>query len=552
MKLRGIFNTDRFNNPTAKGLYGFAWGLEIIAVLLGLMISLAIFLTAYDGATQSGQQGALLNAFIAFAPFFMVALSELAKIPIAEAAFTAKRRLWQFVFGVTLLFLAVITFETVFNGLERNFTFLKYKIDDKWNQLQHANAAISDGENKIENLEQLTIDTIDQQYANRIAELTDEREATLKVINAQIDRLDAESGSQAVAELRASLKRKIAEKEAEITKGVSHGNQPELQRLTAAIDRETEDIRELRKQQRDLSKFFNKSKRTRIKNDIKAAEQRLQEYERKAQETTQTSANANQVIIGSLDKEINDLEERIGRAVGRADAEFRKKREPLEQEAVRIRAQFNSGQQVADVRRKDQIASLTNNESRIKLLDSNKDEAIAKQRGLENDINELALEVQVYRFALYLAGEREAHKLDPKYVTIVALVWFGSLSAVVALTGILLAFGAFVIEFGEAPKNRGSSTRKVIDSMRRALFSIRKLQRRERVVTKTVPKEVIVEKEVVKHVPHEVLVKEIVHVPVLVGGEHKVKTETTTTETGQTEIAKIDGGFEKPDNRNKP
>ena len=542
MNLQNTFNTERFKNPTARLLYRFAWGFEIIAALLGLLISLAIFRLAYKGAKSVDPDDVLLlNAFIAFAPFFMVALSELAKIPIAEAAFTAKRRLWSFVFGCALLFLAIITFETVFNALEQNFTFRKFKIDAEWTQLQEIKSNVADYGDKVENLEQLTIETINQQYESRIAELTKQREDSLRVINARIDKLDAESGLDAVKELRSRRERKIAERYAEVAKGISAANQRELERLADDMRKKDSEIQGLRKDRVEISVFKRSDRRT-IDENIKRLQQERENLEREVQRINQTAVNASQIRISGLDKEINELDERIGQAVGRADDEVRKKRTPLEREAEQIRAKFSDEQKAADQRRDTQVASLTDNENQIKELDGKKDEKIASQRELENNINKLALGVQVYRFALYLAGEREAHKLEPKYVTIVALIWFGSLSAVVALTGVMLAFGAFVIEYGVAKENnRPQYARKLLNSMRRALLPMRKFKRREKVITKVIT----------ETVPKEVLVKEIVHVPVLVGGEHKVKTELSTLQTGQVDAVGVEGSFEKPSERSK-
>ena len=483
----------------------------------------------------------MLNAFIAFAPFFMVALSELAKIPIAEAAYTAKRRLWGFVFGCALLFLAVITFETVFNGLERNFTFLKYKVDAKWTQLQEIKSSVADYDDEVENLEQLTIEAINQQYESRVAELTEQREESLRVVNERLDKLDAESGQDAVKELRSRRERLIAERDAEIAKGISVADQRRLEQLTDSVEEKTNEIQEWREDRRNISGIFKGSERRAIDGNIKRLEQERAVLEREVRQLNQTAGNASQLRISALEKEISELDERIGKAVGRADDEVRNKQAPLEREAEQIRAKFADGAQAADQRRDAQIAGLTDNESQIKELDVKKDEKISTQRELENAINELALGVQVYRFALYLAGEREAHKLEPKYVTIVALVWFGSLSAVVALTGIMLALGAFVIEYGRAKENNQSHARKLLNSMRRALLPMRKFKRREKVITKVIT----------ETVPKEVLVKEIVHVPVLVGGEHKVKTELSTVQTGQVDAVGVEGSFEKPSERSK-
>src|SRR5258708_3847351 len=96
--------------------YRGAWALEILAALIGLATGMALgyqaFSTADPGSVTS------TDLALASAPFFMVAVAELTKIPIATLLFSVSW-FWKPLVFIFLLALAGITFETVFMGLER-------------------------------------------------------------------------------------------------------------------------------------------------------------------------------------------------------------------------------------------------------------------------------------------------------------------------------------------------------------------------------------------------------------------------------------------------
>jgi hypothetical protein len=104
-----------------------AWALEIVAALLGLTTGLAL---GYQGFSTA-EQGSItsLDLILASAPFFMVAIAELAKIPIATLLFSV-HWLWKPLVLLFLIALAGITFETVFMGLERAVTLRQFRYEE--------------------------------------------------------------------------------------------------------------------------------------------------------------------------------------------------------------------------------------------------------------------------------------------------------------------------------------------------------------------------------------------------------------------------------------
>jgi hypothetical protein len=71
------------------------------------------------------------SILVAALPFVLVAVVEAAKIPVATALMYAKHFWWRVLFFIGLVLLSTITFETMLNGFERNFSSLNISIDEK-------------------------------------------------------------------------------------------------------------------------------------------------------------------------------------------------------------------------------------------------------------------------------------------------------------------------------------------------------------------------------------------------------------------------------------
>jgi hypothetical protein len=97
---------DRHRLSLSRGLYLGAWGIEIIAVITGLAISVMVGITAFTDATEvrgEATNSDYINTLIAVLPFVLVALSELTKIPIAGAAYYARSKPWKYLLSFSWL-----------------------------------------------------------------------------------------------------------------------------------------------------------------------------------------------------------------------------------------------------------------------------------------------------------------------------------------------------------------------------------------------------------------------------------------------------------------
>ena len=113
-----------------------AWLLEIVAASIGAFIAYLTIAAALDAVSSDAITRSIqLNAFLGGLPFLMVAIVELMKIPLVTAAFHSKSSGWKLFFTVSLILVALITFETALNGFQRNFQTRMLQVDDVKNEI---------------------------------------------------------------------------------------------------------------------------------------------------------------------------------------------------------------------------------------------------------------------------------------------------------------------------------------------------------------------------------------------------------------------------------
>lgn len=168
-----------------RRLIHFAWGVEVVAATIGIIIAAFIIFATRDQIISLGESAGpqlYMSMFLGGLPFIVVAIVELTKIPLAHAAYLSDSRLWRVVLAFGLLLLMVVTFETMANGFERNFSLRNSVITNYRKDLQHTN-------------EQAAAVTAEIGRLQRESEqnLIDRREAEIKSLSdahqAEIDRI---------------------------------------------------------------------------------------------------------------------------------------------------------------------------------------------------------------------------------------------------------------------------------------------------------------------------------------------------------------------------
>ncbi len=173
-----------------RRLIAFAWGVEFVAASIGVIIAvLVIFNTQQQIKDLGGDTGPSLymGMFLGGLPFIIVAMIELTKIPLAQAAYLSRSIIWRLVFAIGLIFLMVITFETLLNGFERNFSQRTYAISKLKKDLLNTQEKIAHSEDEISALSgqsetnarskrQVDLDRLDRERDTELTQVDKERQ----------------------------------------------------------------------------------------------------------------------------------------------------------------------------------------------------------------------------------------------------------------------------------------------------------------------------------------------------------------------------------------
>jgi predicted nucleic acid-binding Zn-ribbon protein len=556
----------------------FAWAVEVLAVAIGLSIALMQAVTtynvAYANANASIDTSVFLDVIISALPFVMVSVVELTKIPFTQVVYATTNTLWKSLFAISLLFLAFITFESAFNGFERFFSNQTRGIDTLKKELVTTEEEIKPIEEHRFQLATLTVDKIETQYNKRQNTLSKERSEQAAVILGRTEDLRASIQTEYVTSLQEQLadKRQVlgsirADLDKDITRIYSSN---EAAQSVSNRDFESQ-RRNLQLQLKVATEQFSSDKITGDNKIENAGFFRKSEVERKVREdlerqqttlddlrqqlnaldftsnqarldtTLQEKINNTRSSYGlrvdTLNSEIRQLSKDISKSLGSKEKGIESQVDRNAKELAGIDAKFTDQRSENDRVRDNLLAKLKNNENLINDIDLQLVDLQKQRIDIRTKINKQVGDNQVYRMAQWWYSKESAADLDRSEVSAIAVLWFGSLGVLVAITGILLAFASCVILDNTIKDKKDlvltksdikSSIINVINSIRRYLIYRRRLIRAPRI--KEVPKEVIkeipVDKVVIVEKPVEIVKRELVHVPFYTNDEKLLKMQT--------------------------
>jgi len=535
-----------------KFLRRFAWAFEIAAVTIGLAISIATMMSNFEEMSSYRNEGLnwgdWANIFIAAIPFVMVAMVEITKIPLVGVFYKTTSRTWKWVFAACLLFVAAITFESAFNGFERNFSALMYSIDAPKKEIVTADQRMDKLTSDREALTSMTLESIEAEYNSRYDELFAQSNEQKRVIQEQISSLRASIQTEFVEELRKELEnartersRLISQQETELNRisqdyasqagNISDQLDSERRSLQGQLAQERQrlDVMEqtARKEENDANIFTSKGVREKWEKRISAQQKvvanlrdrlasmgggsslsNVQNQERAAKDSVRSRFSK---LIGDQERKIDRLTKDIAKSVGTKEKEIEGNVTVYQEQLKALDTQFQEQLAIIQTTRDSNYERLANNEILIAEIDTKLDALLTRRIDLVQEINEKVAGNQIYRIATWTTNKESAAEVDRDVVGLVAAIWFGSLAALIAVMGIFLALGSYVIE-DPALKDRGTV------SGRRSLFA--KLLQARRAYYATQRKAALTRKEIVevdkvvfKEVPVEVVKKEFVHVP---------------------------------------
>ncbi len=567
-----------------KYLYKFAWVIEIFAITIGLAIAIMTMVTSFTEIQLYSKNdlgfGDYTNVFIAAVPFLMVAVVEATKIPFVEAFYHTSKRLWKVVFGFSLFFIALITFESAMNGFERNFQALIFSIDKYKKELVNTEEQLPPLEERRNKLANLTSEIIEKEYNERHEKISEQRQNQSVVIQDRIQQLRASIQTEFVTSLKEQVKVKQSELQV-----ILEERKDELSRLSTqhslAIDNASTELSTQRrtlqsqltieqnklKSMEDQAKaeiddaFFTASsvrekwderisdqikKVESIRSDLNSLNATSQQAMMRSnqQKASKEIRDAFQVRIDDVNDAITKLNIDISKSVGGREKDIETIVSKHQQELADVEKQFQQQQKENKAIRAADYEKLDNNSDVISELDKSILNLQQRRVDLRNQINIKVGDNQVYRMAQWFWGKENAADVERQDVMTIATLWFGSLALLIAFTGIILTLASLVIRDQTIPSrgDKGAdklsskhSLAKLFMTLRRYVTYRRKISREPiyKTTVKEVIKEVPVEKVVFRDVPVEVTKKEIVHVPFYTDDKTLINLSNSNTKNGK-------------------
>lgn len=483
--------------------YRSAWAMEIMAAAIGLTTGIVLGLQAFR-ASEAAEVGDLI---LASAPFFMVALAELSKIPIATLLFSSNW-LWKPVLAALLLLLAGITFETVFMGMERSANLRQLAYQELVKSKSAAESELVNLEKDLRDTQQNRSVLSAQQNIERVSKLAEEER---QAITRQIADVDKELEGQVVLSPEAARAR---------------------DRLKEAEERRTTKLAEQAAEAKEAFDRFTSQRDSFVERIGSSSATELQkkgwaEELRQLVNPVPALKLKFQSATDSIDAEIKILRAEFEALRSKLIGTSTKQKAALEKTRAELLQTIDASNRKWSSEKDSARQMLSKAQSREEGRAQKLIELGQQQQTLLKNIAEIdktrvsmARRDQVQRIASRFYG-KNPEDIGPDQANLIALIWFSSLAGLAALAGpvtAVVALGLQRIGLTTAAEVEKSKTSRLI---RRLLLS----WRWRRVRTKKVPVEVPVEKLVDKivEVPVEKVIKEILYIPILTDDPEAVK-----------------------------
>lgn len=446
-----ILNRDVTNlNVHSRFLRKIAWIVELIVVFIGLCISISLVLNGNN----------LIGSFTLSAPFVMISLVELTKIPFVIGLWNAKKSFFMYLLIICLL--CLITFETLLNGFERAFSSIN-------NQINLNEIEISKIENQIKNNED-SILIAQQDYHAKKQEISYSKESVeeeYKNRHSTLVRRNA-SLSRNVPELRNSLNNanrqltalKIDKSELlkELSEKKENRFRTTLQRSQSSVDLVQQERTRLldqlnslsaeKKQALDDANFFTSSTvKKEYDEKIRYVEEQLNNLNSKTITGKEQKTDLESVeflddyysellalkddLIKQKQEEITAIQRSYNQAISASNKNLALKEAALQQEKT-------SALQRLDLELDEVEDTFTSEKQYINNLRQANNQLRYDIRVIEIETNTLALSNQIYRMASYVDNVNHYKEIKKETLTLVGLFWFGTLALIGSIIGIAL------------------------------------------------------------------------------------------------------------------
>lgn len=470
--------TPEYQNRYAAFLIRLAWTVEIIAVLIGLTISVVVSVASstYGGDEQSfGILGKSATVLVAALPFVLVAVVELCKIPLVFAFMAVSNFFWRAIFAFSVGFLCIITFETMLNGFERNFSNLNYQIDTRKNEIERLQTSIERLEDRKKVVWRFTEEDLNAEADERSKLIRDEFANNVHKLDERTDRNLAQIKEPTIAQLREeanALREQLegiyeqwnmerSEVESRVTGLIDQNvndNRGEKDRLLAerdALEAEMEAAVEAanfftsagveREYQKKLDAL---DARIAAVNENFLGEQAMQQQSNLLGQLSGQVDFINQKYQMRIDEQ-SAREAKILEEIEKRETSLNKRRDSVltnARESKKIfqdeRAKQQEAWNVWHAGKREELAIIM---AEVNALNDEIFELETQMGELGSTVRHLIFQNQVYRLAMYVEGVESPDEVPRQTVGTVALIWFGSLACIASFTGVLLALAGFYL-----------------------------------------------------------------------------------------------------------
>jgi hypothetical protein len=572
------------NKKYGKRLVGIAWAIEVVAASIGLFIgfntansSIAYYAELENSSALTGD--AFSNVFIGAAPFVIIAAVELTKIPLVLGFYRIRDMLWRSLFLFTLVCLIFVTFETMFNGLERSFTVNEDSVAKPRRALIAQQNSLKDIELRIAEVQVRTSEDIDQEYAEKIISELDERAKNLE-----------KASVQKTADIALIRDRQNTLTEQSLSLASVGGLGKKVSRERADLDQLKNSFIESESKLKDRHDDYLIEVNTRLQNldseetlaiNSKGLFASASQIKKGFESKRQVYINERKKRIDSFQSQLsklsndylrdkNAIEDRLASAekalqASEADSSglLQRNQDQLNRQMQSINEEYTRTQREIMDRSDDRIQAINRQKNNIIEIQKSRELSLPVLEtkvlelrqaivNLEEQINTAARGNQIYRITQMFYGHDNASQVTKDELKVVAYTWFGSIAFIAASVGAILALAGFILQDPEAyrkkPKPVFLAIREFLaayiaafknrrvgvvrNSIRAMAISVRRFIKspRLRFVEIKVPEVVIEEvpgpeKIVFKEVPKEIIRKEIVYVPLYSVNEGTVLKE---------------------------
>jgi len=557
-----------------KKLLYAAWIVEIIAATIGLLVAWSMGFQTYQAYTSNGLEfppSKYFDLFLAALPFIMVAGAELLKIPFSYLVYITPQKKIKITFGIILVLVTFITFETLLTGFERQYANITTQVDIPRNKHAQVVIQIDSKNSQLKELEEFTIEVINSNVEARRIEAQKSRDEDITILNDRKDQFLASGNNELVQQkesLKADIQRKIQSRDTEIARVEKNAEllgKEEVETQKRLLTENNNQINQLLSEKGDLNSQIAQREAelglgSFLSGDIKDWKKRIQAIDTEVSQLRAANSSLSSSVASDTQTATNNIYQKYESAISRLYekideinkriAKNTKFKTEIEQTDIKIqerRAKYSEELAKIDSYRASEVAKLATKTQRIDELSKSLEPLVEEEAKLRGELIAAYNDTQIYRIARTFYEVERGQLITEEQLSMVAKIWFGSLAGIVSLMGVFLAFGSFVLLYPKKEVDAANDSNNggnhspngnkspISKAFRKTFLAFRKRLKEPKIITKKVeievPKEIVkevpVDKVVFKEVPVEVVQKEVIHTPIYTNDPDLLKFGTT-------------------------